>query len=421
MVLLQHTLDRVTDGEIKKLIIQMPPRHGKSETSTVRYPVYRLVDEPSTRVIVGAYNVTLATKFSRKAREMAMREGVPVSALKKSAEDWETTEGGGMRAAGVGTGVTGHGGDLIIVDDPVKSREEAESEAYREKVWSWYTDDLYSRREPGAAVVVIMTRWHADDLVGRILASEDGPNWTVLSLPALAEPGDPLGRDEGAALCPDRYDEKELAAIRLVNGEYSFSALYQQNPRPRGGNMFPREKVEIVDAIPVAASRRVRYWDKAGTELDGKFTAGVRMSYVPLGVAGGGTIYVEDVVRGQWSSDNRNAVMQQTSRMEPGVRQKVEQEPGSGGKESAEFSVKLMAGNAVEVDRVTGDKVVRADPFSSQWRAGNVKLLRGAWNKAYLDEMELFPNGKYLDQGDASSGAFNDLVLATVPRARSLS
>lgn len=422
IVLLQETLDRVLAGEIEKLIIQEPPRHGKSETATVRFPVYALECSPAIRVIIGAYNTTLAAKFGRKARKVAESTGMPLAEDRAAADDWETTEGGGVRSVGVGSGITGQGGDLIVIDDPVKSREEAESPTYREAVWDWYTNDLYTRREPGARMIVIMTRWHEDDLVGRILASEDAPHWTVLTLPALAEPNDPLGRPEGAALCPDRYDEEALASIRLVMGEYAFGALYQQRPSPRTGNMFPRDTVEIIDAIPAGVARRVRYWDKAGTKDGGKFSAGVRMAYVPLGnVIGQGSIIVEDVVRGQWSSEGRNAVMQQTAKMEPGVRQKIEQEPGSGGKESAEFSVKLLAGSAVDVDRVTGDKVTRADPLSSQWQAGNVKLLRGEWNKAFLDEMEKAPNGTFLDQMDAAAGAFNDLMLVPTPRVRSLS
>lgn len=404
--LLQRTLDQVTAGEVKRLIIQMPPRHGKSETATVRYPVYRLLDDPSCRVIIGAYNVTLAAKFGRKARTLAERDGVPLSDSRAAADDWETTDGGGVRSVGVGSGVTGHGGDLIIIDDPVKSREEAESVTYREKVWSWYTDDLYTRLEPGAALVVIMTRWHSDDLVGRILASEDASRWTVLTLPALAEENDPLGRPVGAALCPDRYDEAALADIHRVESEYAFAALFQQRPRPRDGNMFPRDRVQIVDAVPTGG-RRVRYWDKGATDGKGDPTAGVRMAYV------GGLVYVEDAVRVQLAADRRNALMRQTADLEAGVPQRVEQEPGSGGKESAETTVRLLAGHAVTVEKVTGDKVTRADPFAAQWQAGNVRLVRGEWNRRYLDELETFPNGVHDDQVDASSGAFNYLTLGS--------
>jgi predicted phage terminase large subunit-like protein len=405
IALLQETLDKVTDGEIKRLIIQMPPRHGKSETATVRYPVYRLVDEPSTKVIIGAYNVTLAAKFGRKARKIASSEGVLLSEERSAADDWETQEGGGVRSVGVGSGVTGHGGDLIIIDDPVKSREEAESPTYRDNVWEWYTDDLFTRLEPDAALIVIMTRWHHDDLVGRILASEAAAEFTVLNLPALAEPNDPLGRPEGAALCPDRYDEAALEARRVVLGAYGFSALFQQRPVPRSGNMFPRDKVQFLDAAPAGISW-VRYWDKAGTEGGGKRTAGVKMGLHE------GRIIIGDVVASQLGSERRNALMRTTAELDGGhVKVWTEQEPGSGGKESAEISIKLLGGFTVHAERVTGDKVTRADPFAAQWQAGNVTLLRAPWNKLYLDETELFPAGAFSDQTDASSGAYNKIAL----------
>jgi predicted phage terminase large subunit-like protein len=232
-------LDRVTRGEIARLMVFLPPRHGKSEQGTIRYPVWRLENNPSLRVIIGAYNQTLAEKFSRKARRLAVSR-FPLARDRKAVDDWETLSGGGVRAVGVGGGVTGQGGDLILIDDPVKSREEAESEAYRDRVWDWYTDDLYTRQEPGAAIVLTTTRWHEDDLAGRILKSSDAPSWTVICLPALAEADDPLGRPEGAALCPERYDVATLESIKAIQGR-SFYALYQQRPVPESGGRFKRE------------------------------------------------------------------------------------------------------------------------------------------------------------------------------------
>jgi predicted phage terminase large subunit-like protein len=408
-------LDRVTRGELSRLMLFLPPRHGKSELATIRYPVFRLEREPALRVIVGAYNQTLASKFSRKARRIA--QGRIVLAKDRSAvEDWETTAGGGFRAVGVGAGITGQGGDLIVIDDPVKSREEAESEAYRERVWEWYTDDLYTRCEPGGAIILIQTRWHEDDLAGRILASEDAGRWETVSLPALAEADDPLGRAPGEALCPERFDVAALEAIRTVLGR-SFHALYQQSPRPRGGRMFPREKVALIAAAPAVAVR-VRYWDKAGTAGGGDFSAGVLMSRIAPGL-----FTVEDVIRGQWSAHGREAVIRQTVQMDrqrwgPGVVTWVEEDPGAAGKESAENTVRNLAGYRVRSERVTGEKVVRAAPLSDQWEAGNVRLLEGAWNRAYLDEMEAFPAGKFDDQVDASSGAFAKLAVGVrVPAA----
>jgi len=226
----------MTRGEIKRLMIFMPPRHGKSEQTTVRYPVWRLERNPQLQVIIAAYNQFFANKFSRKARRIAARRMV-LAGDRNAVEEWETQAGGGLRVVGVGGGVTGQGADLCIIDDPVKNREEAESPVYREKVWDWYTDDLYTRLEPGAAVVLIQTRWHVDDLAGRILKSDDAPNWTVINLPAEAEDGDPLGREVGEALCPERYDKAALADIRRVL-QSAYAALYQQRPVPAEGAVF---------------------------------------------------------------------------------------------------------------------------------------------------------------------------------------
>lgn len=408
-------LERVTRGEINRLMLFMPPRHGKSEMVTVRYPVWRMERDPSLRVVVGAYSQTLANRFSRKSRRIA-KERLVLDPERTAVEEWETTAGGTFRAIGVGAGITGQGGHLIIIDDPVKSREEANSEAYRERVWEWYTDDLYTRAEPDAAMILIMTRWHEDDLAGRILASEDGPNWTVVSLPAEAEEDDPLGRQPGAALCPARYDLPALAGIQRVLGASSYSALYQQRPTPAEGGMFKRHWFAIVGAAPRDA-QRVRAWDKAGTEDDGDYTVGVLMVKDKAGV-----YYVEDVVRGQYSDLQRERIIQQTAEMDKAVYGNVtiwlEQEAGSGGKDSARLTTRGLAGHTVRSERPTGDKVTRAQPYAAQCEAENVKLVAGAWNAAYLNELMVFPNGKHDDQVDASSLAFTKLALSQMREIR---
>jgi len=405
----RQRLEAIERGELNRLMIYLPPRHGKSELATVRYPVWRMQRDPSLSVIVGAYNVTLAQLFSRKSRAIAGRY-LALGDERKTADEWETEQGGIFRAAGVGSGVTGRGARLIVIDDPVKSREEANSPAYRERVWNWYRDDLYTRLEPGGAIILIMTRWHEDDLAGRILASEDGPNWTVVSLPALAEDDDPLGRQPGAALWPARFDEVDLERIRTVLGTRSFTALYQQRPTALEGGLFKRAWFDIVPAVP-AQARRVRYWDKAGTDADGDYTAGALIA-----MDGDGLYYVADVVRGQWSALERERIIRQTAELDGhDVPIWVEQEPGSGGKESAEATIRALAGWSVRAERVTGDKLTRAQPFAAQCEARNVKLVRADWNAAFLDELTMFPNGRHDDQVDASSGAFAKLLIGDEP------
>lgn len=389
----------------------LPPRHGKSETVTIRYPVWRLQKDPEMRVVVAAYNQTLANKFSRKSRRIAQNVGLALSKERTAVEDWETVEGGGLRAVGVGGGITGQGGNLIVIDDPIKSRKEANSKTYRDWVWDWYTDDLYTRLEPDAAIILIMTRWHEDDLAGRILASEDEENWELISLPAEAEANDPLGRKPGEPLCPDRYDLKELKSIRSVLGR-SYHALYQQTPREQEGDIFKRSWFEIIKEVP-AVAKRVRYWDLAATQGDGDYTVGTLIAKTDEGL-----FCIEDVVRGQWSSGERDKNIKQTAALDAenyGNRVKVwiEQEPGSSGVDASNAMIKKLVGYSVRADRVTGDKKTRADPFAAQCEAENVKIKRAKWNEDWFDEITSFDSGAHDDQVDSASGAFSKLSSPT--------
>jgi len=402
-------------------MIFMPPRHGKSEQVTVRYPAYRLENDAELKIIIGAYGSMLANKFSRKCRGIA-RERVQLNPERTAADDWETAAGGGVRAAGVGGAITGIGGNLILIDDPVKNREEANSETYREKVWDWYRDDLYTRLEPGGSIILQMTRWHEDDLAGRILESEDGSNWAVLRLPAQCETQeerdefaekygratglpDPLGREVGEALCSDRYPLESLADIKTTLGSYSYNALYQQRPTPFTGGMIPVEMFSTIRAMPAQNQGKVRYWDKAGTEGGGAYSAGVLLVKTM-----NNQYIIEDVERGQWSALQREQVIKQTANQDGlAVSTVVEQEPGSGGKESAESTIKMLQGFNVYADKPSGDKVVRAMPYAAQVEAGNVMLLIAPWNKAFIEENRGFPFAKLKDQIDAVAGAFNKL------------
>jgi predicted phage terminase large subunit-like protein len=404
---LQHirqALEGITRGDTRRLMLLLPPRHGKSEMTTIRYPVWRLERDQQVRVCVGCYNQTFAERFGRKARRIATRR-LQLSTERSAAREWETTAGGVFRSCGVGNPPTGEGFDLLIIDDPVKSREEAESEAYRERVWEWYTDDLYTRREPGCAIILIQTRWHEDDLAGRILASEQAGAWEKVSLPALATEDDPLGREPGEALCPERYPVEELQDIRRTQGGYAFEALYQQNPTPREGSFFKVGKLEIILARP-AGLRLCRAWDLAGTEGDGDYTAGTL-----LGRDTDGYTYVCDVVRDQWGPDDVERNVKQTAGLDTAqVSVRLPQDPGQAGKKQAAQLVRLLAGVPVKAEPVSGDKATRAFSFAAQVNSGNVRLVAGEWNRAFIEELRQFPMGKYDDQVDAASDAFNALV-----------
>ncbi len=407
---LQHIsrhLDDVTNGRINRLMLFLPPRHGKSEMTTVRYSAWQLQRNPKQRIIIGAYSQTLANKFSRKIRKIASAHGVPIDPARTAVDDWETIPGGGVRAAGVGAGVTGMGGDLIIIDDPVKNREEANSITYRDKVWSWYTDDLYTRLEPGGSIILIMTRWHEDDLAGRILASEDADKWTVVSLPAIAETGDALEREVGTALWPERYNVSDINDIKRAIGSRAFASLYQQRPTEQEGGMFKRSYFQYIDETDIPKDTTfVWYWDKAATAGAGDYTSGVKMGRTP-----DGRYIVADVVHEQLSTHQRDERVLEILRRENLVTY-IEREGGSSGKDVGVYQARIFAGFAVFSETVTGSKETRAQPFSAQCEAGNVYLVRARWNNAYIDELCMFPNGAHDDMVDGSSGSFNKVAVS---------
>lgn len=675
---LDHVRDHLADvtlGACRRLILSMPPQHGKSEGLTVRYPVWRLCRNHRLRVAVGAYNQTHANRFSRKSRKLA-RDLLPLSAERKAANEWETAAGGTFVAVGVGAGITGLPVDLLVIDDPVKNREEADSPAHQERVWEWYMDDLTTRLQHGAPVIVVMcmagdtrvlmadgteqelrhvrpgdavasydagrlvaakvlnwknqgpdrtyaismasgiivranerhpflverdgvrtwvrlrnlkvgdrvirvtggnggascakpmgaasrpgaagsaprittsgggrrgigrrrsthgpvetcgsagttvsgwpstkscspsraasvpsaesrpattcgrtgagscaltttttpaesegccattatslsgtarlhatsslpldtyaitcdiieaiepagiedvfdiqveatenfianglvshnTRWHEADLAGKILASEDGPNWRYVRLPALAEEGDPLGRAPGEPLCPELHPLADLEEKRRVMGE-GFTGLYQQLPVPRGGLFFRRDWFKVVAEPFGGRPRRVRYWDLAAATKDTScYTAGV------LVAAQDGRYRVEDVARVRLPPAERNEAIRRTAELDAGrpgfERTWFEEQPGAAGIETSQALIRSLSGLPVRSDRVTGSKQSRAEPLADAARGGLAEVVDAHWTAAYLSELASFPRGQFADQVDSSSGAFNKLTRA---------
>lgn len=403
--LINEHLSAVERGEIDRLAIHMPPRHGKSETVTIRFPFRWISRRPQDNVLVTGYNERFARKFSRRIRNMAQERGL-VARDKSATDEWATTRGGMVMARGVGNPPTGSGFDLIVIDDPIRRREDAESEAYREKTWDWYTDDLYNRLEPGAPLILVMTLWHEDDIGTRAVAAEPG-RWTILKLPAINE--------SGAPLWPERYDLDALHRIRDVmrqnEGLRSWEALYQQNPIPREGSFFKVTKLRYVNPDEVPGElKRCRAWDLAASDGTGDFTAGVLIGRK------NGTTYVLDVVRGQWESAERNRKMRETAERDGvSVKVRLPQDPGQAGKEQAKSLAGMFAGYSVRTQPVTGSKETRADPFASQVNEGNVVLVRGDWNRAFVDELRKFPLGTNDDQVDAGADAFNQLTTRSKP------
>jgi predicted phage terminase large subunit-like protein len=383
----------------------LPPRHGKSEQATIHYPAYRLLRDQSKRVIVGAYNHSLACTFSRQTRRIVRDFGFAFSGDSNKQNQWSSVLGGGLYAVGVGSGVTGYGADLVVIDDPVKSRAEAESPTYRQRVLDWYQNDLYTRLHPGAAIVLIMTRWHSLDLAGQLLEESEngGEKWQVVTLPAIAEEHDAIGREPGQPLWPERYGIEDFDRIKRAVGSYAFSALYQQTPKPRDGGFFRAEWFNVIDKQE-RTGFACRAWDTAATPGSGDYTAGVRI------FRDGERYVVTDAWRGQVSPAERRARQRAVAQLD-GYQtvQHLAQDPGSAGVDQVENDLRNLAGFPVETNRATGSKEVRAMPFAAACEAGLVDIERGAWNRDFLDELCGFPTGKHDDQVDAASDAFNYL------------
>jgi hypothetical protein len=252
---LADALERVENGTLKRLIVNMPPRHGKSELVSVNFPAWCMGINKDRSIIAASYGADLATDFGRKVRNIMEDPEYKLLFNTRLAEDakakgsWSTQGRGEYNAVGVGGAITGKGGSIAIIDDPVKNREEADSEVVSEKIWDWYRSTLRTRLTPDGAIVIVMTRWRDNDLVGRILEEQrisSGEKWEVITLPAIAEEDDEH-RKKGEALWSDHYTLENLEQVRNDIGNYEFASQYQQNPVNRETQVFKPELFRYID------------------------------------------------------------------------------------------------------------------------------------------------------------------------------
>lgn len=295
---LREFAEAVERGENPRLMLFMPPRSGKSEIVSRNFPAWFLGRNPDKEIIACSYASSLANSFSRKVRDIlrdpAYKHIFPQCELDKdnqAVEQWMTTEGGGYVSAGVGGSIVGKGAHVLIIDDPVKGREEAKSEKTKESIRDWYTGSAYTRLAPGGGVLIIMQRWAEDDLAGWLLA-EDAANedkatkedWQVVLYPAIAE-GDEKYRRKGEALHRERYDEKAFARIRRTVGERDWNALFQQNPLPDSGDYFREKMFKLVgrSEYPSMAEMQVyAAWDLAlGEKEENDYSVGFYIGVCP--------------------------------------------------------------------------------------------------------------------------------------------
>ncbi len=422
ILLLGAHLAKVERGEITRLIVEMPPRHGKSETTTVKFPAYYLGKHPDRRVIIASHTGNLAARFSMRARNDFVTYGPEVFGIGVNPDvsamyRWDVLDPhakpgkppGGTLAAGIGGPITGQGAHLAIIDDPVKDAESAASKVQRDAIWDWYRFVLRTRLFPGAAVILVLTRWHEDDLAGRLIKqAEDDPEadqWTVLRLPAVAEDADdPLGREEGNALWPEQYDEKALSAVKATVGSYVWSALYQQRPSPEEGNILKRDWWKFYRQAPDRFDEVIQSWDCAFKDNDDSdFVVGQVWGRLKADK------YLLDQVRGRMNFPATLTAIKSLSAKWPEARAKCVEDKANGPAVIATLKHELPGLIAVNPQ---GGKVVRAQAASPDIEAGNVYLPEPSmapWIHDFIEECSAFPNGPNDDQVDAMTQALTRL------------
>lgn len=402
---------------IKRAMIFMPPRHGKTKSVSHYFPAYMLGQLPELRIIMASYGAALAHRNSKVVRNLIespkYAQLYPETKLSNDTtakNEWDTTKRGGAIAVGVDGSVTGSGGKLIILDDVVKGRAEAESEVYRQKTIDWYSSDLLTRlEEPNGAIILMMTRWHMNDLAGYLLENE-ADDWHVLSLPALANENDPLGREIGDALWPSVYGAEFLTHRKERMGEYAFSSLYQQSPMPSKAGLFDVSKIKIIDYTP-ANLDKVRFYDLAVTaKKHSDYTVGLL-----LGIDKQENIYILHVYRVQKTPVYVEADIVSNALMD-GRDTRIRLEAEKAGIVQLDYLLQRaeLRGYRLDAKAPEGDKYTRAQPIASRVNAEKVFMVRGEWNRPALDELAVFPMGAHDDIVDALSGAYDTIAQAPV-------
>lgn len=437
---LEQIAERVGNRQQKlhDLIINVPPGTTKTITCSIMFPAWCWTKWYWMRFITASYSSALSLESAEYCRDLVrspqFKALYPELDIKEDKDtktnfkivkkDWwhgklnkepRILQGGNRYTTSVGGTLMGFHADLIIWDDPINPTQSI-SDKEREIATRWIDQTLPTRKtDKGiSAVIGVMQRLHQDDPTGHIL-NKKKHNVRNICLPGeIRNYRKQLNPPELAKyyvddlLDPGRLSWANLKDLEADLGQYGYAGQIGQNPTPAGGGMFHVDCFTPIQVPPPVKEvvQTIRYWDKAGSEGKGAFTVGVKMC-----VLRDGTFVVLDVRRGQWGSNAREQVIKDTARADgPNTIIWIEQEPGSGGKESAEGTIRNLVGYVVYADRPTGDKVFRADPYSVQVNNGAFQMLKGDWNSSFIEEHRFFPFGTYKDQVDAAAGAFNHLA-----------
>lgn len=409
-----EALQKVEAGEVKRLMLFLPPRHGKSELSTIRFPAWCLGRNPKRQIIVSAYNTQLATNFGGKVRDLVddvhyhaiFPDGARLKKDTKAKDEWHTEQGGVFLSSGIGGGITGYGADLAIIDDPFKDPSEAHSKIIKDNVYDWYWSALYTRLMPGGAIILILTRWAEDDLAGRLLRDEgevrDGGDWTVIRFPAICERADDLGRQPGDALWPERYSVEYLEKYKKQK-PWFFEALYQQNPLPDKGNIFMKEWWQYYDDPDMRFEYKLQSWDTAFEEKEeADYSVCTTWGYKYP------NIYLVDRYRKQMAFPELKK-MAKVLALKHRPRAVLVEKKSSGHSLIQELRRETnLSVVAIQVDR---SKTARAHACTDLIQAERVYLPSWeTWVDDYVGQLAMFPKGQNDDDVDSTTLALNYLA-----------
>lgn len=413
------------DGTLgaKILVVEMPPRHGKSQLCSVWTPTWFLHRDPKAEVILASYEETFATKWGRKVRRLVLQLGevlgLRLDRSTTAAGEWAVLEGGGMTCRGAGGAIVGRGADLFIIDDPHKNAEEARSTTNQEKMWDWFQTVALSRLSPTGVMIIIATRWHENDLIGQVLKAQQDEKLSHLGvheirLPALAEADDPLGRDVDEPLWPERYDKAAMLALKAANAGYNWSAIYQQRPSPEEGMVILRTWWRKYQVAPAVFDDLIASWDFT-------FKGEKRNDYVVGSIWGrlGAQFYLLYLIRGRMAFTEALAAFRNTCQLWPKAAAKLIEDAANGPAVVSTVQheipgvvlwpprVSQQKGRQKKTDSKM-ERVVSATPYI---QAGNVFLPENpaAWSgsspEEFVEELAAFPNGANDDQVDVTTQA----------------
>lgn len=411
-----------------RLIISMPPQEGKSTRVAKDFVTWVHTMDPECRVVTASYGQSLANRNGLALRRNISdhpKLGLTIAPDNGAKHEWELAgHRGGVLSVGIGAGLTGRPADLMVIDDPIKDRKEADSALYRQNVWDWWTDAASTRLAPGAPVVLILTRWHEDDLAGRLLSAEDGHLWNVVNIPAQAdhdpEKGetDPLGREPGVYMKSARgRTDKQWDAIKIARGSRTWNALYQGRPSPAEGGMFKRDQWRRYDSPQWIerpdGSMWVPQFDEMLMSWDLTFKGTDGTDYVAgqVWMRRGADAYLLDQVVRRMSFVETCQAFKALAAKWPQATLKLVEDKANG---PAVISALGRTVPGIVPEEPHGSKEARAAAVSPLVEAGNVWLPASElapWSDALIEEAAAFPNGQHDDQVDALSQALTRLIL----------